>query len=94
MKNIISFELFEAVQTKAIDVDNEQKNQAKLNDQIKVARFKMSKIDAMTNKKQFEKTQMKSQLTATIAKLTAMLSQSINKEAQDAQALSKEQSKQ
>jgi hypothetical protein len=86
-------ELFEAVQSKSIDVENEQKKQAQYQDQIKLARVKMSKIDAMTNKKQFEKTMMRSQLTATIAKLTANIANSMNKESQALQALSKEQSK-
>ena len=79
--------------TKAIDVEKEQQNQSKYMDQIKLAKSKMSKIDA-TNKKQFEKTQEKAKLTQTIAKLTAMIANSLNKEAQALQALAKEQSKQ
>jgi hypothetical protein len=103
MKNIKPFnqfieplqegQVYEAVQSKGIDVENEQKKQTQLLDQIKVAKFKMSKIDAMTNKKQFEKTLEKSKLTGTISKLTIMMGQSMNKEAQALQALSKEQSK-
>ncbi len=87
-------QLSEAVQTKAVDVENEQKLQSQIQDQIKIARFKMSKVDAMPNKKQFEKTMEKSRLTSTIAKLTAKMANSMNKEAQNLQALSKEQSKQ
>lgn len=102
MKNIRPFsdfesmhegELFEAVQSKAVDVENEQKKQTQIQDQIKLARLKMSKIDATAGKKQFEKTMMRSQLTSTIAKLTATIANSMNKEAQALQALSKEQSK-
>jgi hypothetical protein len=94
MKSIIPFNdyLNEAIQSKAINVENEQKNQTVLNDKIKEARLKLSKIDA-TNKKQFEKTMLKSQLTQTIAKLTAAIAQSMNKEAQALQALSQEQAK-
>lgn len=96
MKTIIPFESYlnEAVQSKAIDVETEQKNQTKFLDLIKIARNKMAKIDAMTDKKQFEKTMMKSQLTQTIAKLTSSIATSMNKEAQALQALSKEQSTQ
>lgn len=95
MKSLIPFEEFlnEAVQSKAISVENEQKNQTMLQDKIKEARFKMSKIDAMTNKKQFEKTLLRSQLTQTVAKLTAAIAASINKEAQALQQLSQEQAK-
>jgi len=82
----------EAVQSKAIDVENEQKKQSQYLDQIKIARSKMSKIDA-TNKKLFQKTQEKSALLTTIAKLTSMQAASMQKEAQAMQALSKEQSK-
>lgn len=93
MKSIISFNDFinEAVQTKAIDVETERTNQSKLQDQIKIARDKMAKNDALTNKTVSEKTYLKSQLTQTIAKLTAAIAASMNKEAQALQALSKEQ---
>lgn len=100
MKNIKPFNAFinenlsEAVQTKAIDVDNEQENQSKISDLIKIAKNKMAKVDAMPNKKQWEKTLEKGKLTQTIAKLTAQTANSMNKEAQALMALSKEQSKQ
>lgn len=103
MKNIKPFNTYfepiqeslsEAVQTKAIDVDNEQENQSKLSDLIKIAKNKMAKVDAIPNKKQFEKTAEKGKLTQTIAKLTANIANSMNKEAQALLALSKEQSKQ
>ncbi len=84
------FKLNEAVQSKAIDVENEQKKQSQFADQIKIARNKMDKIDA-TNKKISQKTQEKSQLLLTIAKLTSMQGASMMKEAQAMQALSKEQ---
>jgi len=103
MKNLTPFEefinplkeneLFEAVQSKAIDVENEQKKQVQYHDQIKIAKLKMSKIDA-TNKKLFQKTLEKSKLTTTIAKLTSMIGASMNKEAQAMVALSKEQATQ
>jgi chromosome segregation ATPase len=103
MKNIKPFndfiepiqegQVFEAVQSKGIDVENEQKKQTQLMDQIKIAKFKMSKIDANAGKKQFEKTLERSKLTGTVAKLTAMIAQSMNKESQALAALSKEQAK-
>lgn len=86
-------QIFEATPSKGIDVENEQKKQTQFQDQIKIARNKISKVDAIPGKKQFEKTLERSKLTTTIAKLTAMIANSMNKEAQALQALSKEQQK-
>jgi hypothetical protein len=96
MKTIKPFGEFlnEAVKSKAIDVETEQKNQSTILDSIKVARNKMSKIDADQTKKLFQKTQAKALLTQTIAKLTMSLAQSMNKEYMALQGLAKEQSKQ
>lgn len=95
MNNIKQFNEFfgpinEAVQSKAIDVENEQKKQSQFSDQIKIARNKMDKVDS-TNKKISQKTQEKSALLLSIAKLTSMQAASMMKEAQAMQALSKEQ---
>jgi hypothetical protein len=97
MKNLKPFNEFpinEAIApSKGIDVENEQKKQTQFLDQIKVARQKISKADAIPGKKQFEKTLERSKLTTIIAKLTAMIANSMNKEALALQALSKEQQK-
>lgn len=91
MKHLLELESFDLNEaSKSIDVENENKLQAQLQDKIKEAKLKMSKVEA-SNKKQFEKTLEKSKLTSTIAKLTAALAASMNKEALALQGLSKEQ---
>ena len=102
MKNLKPFSAFslnedqlnEATPSKSIDVENEQKKQSQLLDQIKIARQKIAKVDDTPGKKLFQKTLDKGTLTQTIAKLTAAIATSMNKEAQAMQALSKEQAKQ
>ncbi len=90
MKNIKDFKLFEA--GKNVMVETEQENQAKYNDQIKAIKVQMSKLDA-SNKKQSDKTKEKAKFTGQIAKLTMMIGQSMQKEAQSLTALAQEQSK-
>ena len=94
MENIKPFNSFvlNENQSKSIDVDKAQQEQGRINDIIKVTKDKLAKIDA-GKLKQFQKTLEKSKLTATIAKMTSLLANSINKEAQALSALSKEQSK-
>ena len=93
LKLYTQFNLSEAFKSKSVDVDNELTVQAKLNDQINVAKKNLSKIDSL-NKNESEKTLEKSKIVSSIAKLTLQIAQSMNKQAIAMQALSKEQSKQ
>ena len=94
LKLYTEFNISEAFQSKSVDVDKELTAQAKLNDQITIAKKNLAKIDSLPNKSESEKSANKSKIVSSIAKLTLQIAQSMNRQAIAMQALSKEQSKQ